>query len=292
LGFVLGGWLNAHYGWRLAFALSGLPALALAVLVKLTVVEPRLMSRAQLETRKSPPMVAVLSALWHQRSTRHLGIGIVLLWTLGGGMAPWYAAFMMRSHGMRTAELGVWLGLIFGCSGVVGTLAGGYVATRWFAQDERAQMRLSGLMVALLMPFYILFLLLPSRGQVLAVLVPLVIVNSVFIGPAYALMQRLVVDEIRSTTLSVIMLFANLIGLGVGPQVVGILSDLLAPSMGTNSLRYAMLIMSFVALWSGYHFWQVGNTVKGDLAALARRTLSETTLERFDEDTKALVASK
>jgi len=53
--------------------------------------------------------------------------------------------------------------------------------------------------------------------------------------------------------------------------VVGILSDLLMPLLGTDSLRYAMLIMSFVALWAGYHFWRVGRTVREDLAMVTNR---------------------
>jgi hypothetical protein len=78
-------------------------------------------------------------------------------------------------------------------------------------------------------------------------------------------MQRLVAAEMRATTLAVVMLLANLIGMGVGPQVVGLLSDLLKPYLGIESLRYAMLIMSFVALWAAYHFWQVAKTVNEDL---------------------------
>src|SRR5262249_8956305 len=96
------------------------------------------------------------------------------------------------------------------------------------------------------------------------------LVFSLYAGPTFALMQRLVVDEMRATTLAVVMLLANLIGLGVGPQVVGAVSDLLKPSLGRDSLRYAMLIMSLVAFWAAYYFWQVGRTVERDLAAVGR----------------------
>jgi hypothetical protein len=85
------------------------------------------------------------------------------------------------------------------------------------------------------------------------------------------LLQRLVVDEMRATTLAVAMLLSNLIGIGIGPQVVGIFSDLLRPALGIDSLRYAMLAMSLVALWAAYHFWQVGKTVEEDLLVIERR---------------------
>jgi hypothetical protein len=67
------------------------------------------------------------------------------------------------------------------------------------------------------------------------------------------------------------MLLANLIGMGLGPEIVGSLSDLLRPIVGADSLRDAMLALSVVALWSAYHFWQVGSTVSEDLSAVVRR---------------------
>ena len=76
----------------------------------------------------------------------------------------------------------------------------------------------------------------------------LMIVFNFFLAPTYALMQRLVADEMRATTLAMVMLFANLIGMGVGPQLVGTLSDHLMPAFGKDSLRYALLAVSLVAL--------------------------------------------
>jgi len=78
-------------------------------------------------------MANVLSTLWHQRSSRHLSLAIILLFTMGLGLAPWYAAFMIRSHGMGTAELGVWLALIFGLWRRSRYLVGGLRGRRWFS---------------------------------------------------------------------------------------------------------------------------------------------------------------
>jgi MFS family permease len=271
VSFIFGGWLNQRYGWRLTFFWMGIPGLLLAVLVKCTIVEPRA-ARAGLlvQPRPLPSLGAVLSTLWRQPSCRHLGMALILLYTLGAGLGPWYAAFMIRSHGMGTAELGIWFGLIFGVGGIAGALLGGYVASRWFSNNESGQMRMSAITVASVVPCFVAFLTLPRKEEALIALIPLVMVFSIFLGPTYALMQRLVVDEMRATTLAVVMLLANLIGMGVGPQVVGILSDLLKPILGTDSLRYAMLIMSLVALWAGYHFWRVARTVGEDLSRVLR----------------------
>jgi MFS family permease len=298
VSFVLGGWINEQYGWRVAFLVAGIPGVLIAAFVKLTVAEPRArpaavaaqfgapppgMSagesprgeppfapgsrRRPIEPAPLPRMADVLSVLWHQRSTRHLTLAIILLWTMGMGLSPWYAAFMMRSHGMGTSELGVWLGLIFGLGGIAGTFLGGHIAARWLAENERAQMRWSAVMVAAIVPCFVLFLLLPGKAQALAALLPLMMVFSFFVGPTFAVLQRLVPDEMRATTLAVVMLLANLIGMGLGPQAVGVLSDLLTPRFGADSLRYSMLLMSATALWAAWHFWRVGRTVMSDLGA-------------------------
>jgi MFS family permease len=210
--------------------------------------------------------------MWRQRSTRNICIALVLFYAFNAGLAPWYAAFMIRSHGMGTAELGVWLGAIFGGAGIVGTLLGAQIANRWLVGNERGQMRMAAVGVALLLPSFVAFLTLPGRYQALLSLVPLMILATLFIAPTYALMQRLVADDMRATTLSITMMFANLIGMGVGPQIVGILSDLLAPTLGKEALRFAMLSMSLVSLWVAYQFWLVGTTVSEDLLKLREST--------------------
>jgi MFS family permease len=272
VSFIAGGWLNELYGWRVTFFLMGIPALLVAVLVKVTIAEPRVhANRERVTKRKLPRMSEVLVALWHQRSSRHLCVAFILLCTVGLGLSPWYAAFMMRSHGMGTGELGVWFGLICSVSGIAGVLLGGYVSQRVFFDNEGGQMRLSATLIASIVPCFVLFLLLPQKYQALIALVPLMVVFSFCLGPTFSILQRLVGEDMRATTLAAVMLLANLIGMGVGPQVVGIISDLLAPFLGSDSLRYAMLIMSFVAVWAAYHFWQVGRTVREDLSALADR---------------------
>ncbi|HWK74459.1 MAG TPA: MFS transporter [Povalibacter sp.] len=265
LTFTLGGWLNGLVGWRMTFFLMGIPGLALALLVRLTIVEPR--TQAAVQTLPVPPISAVLSVLWHQQSCRHLSIALVLFYTLGFGMAPWYAAFLMRSHGMVTSEVGLWLGLIFGLGGIAGVLLGGYVSTRWFADDEPGQMRMSAVTAALIVPCFVAFLTLPHKQHALMALMPLIVVFNVFLAPAYALLQRLVPDEMRATVMAIVMLLVNLIGMGIGPQLVGMLSDALMPFLGANSLRYAMLTLSFVAFLAAYHFWRVGRSVRTDLTA-------------------------
>jgi MFS family permease len=267
LSFAIGGWLTVRYGWRYTFFLMGLPAIVLAIIVRMTITDPRHQAGSLAAPTRLPVMREVLDALWRQRASRHLGIALILLYTMGLGMGPWFAAFLMRSHHLDTAELGVWLGVIFGVVGLVGILLGGYVAARWFSGDERGQVRLSAIAIALTAPCYAVFLFAPQKYLALGALVPIAVAFNFFLGPTIALLQRLAADEMRATGLAVVMLLANLIGMGIGPQIVGVLSDLMAPVLGADSLRYALLIMSCVAFWGALHLWKSGCTMPQDLAS-------------------------
>lgn len=268
LAFVVGGLLNDRYGWRIAFLGVGAPALVLAPLLKMSIREPRG------ETPASQPINAFWSevksisgSLWHQPSARHLVIGLIFAYTVGLALAPWYGAFMMRIHGTSVAQLGAYFGAIFGIGGFVGVLLGGYVAERWFVQDERGQMRAVAVVVALLTPCVALFVLLPGQIPALGALLVFVLAANFLFGPVFALLQRLVADSARATAAAVVLLVCNLIGMGVGPQMVGMLSDALAGPAGPYSLRYSMLAISFLALAAAYHFWKVGTSIDEDLAA-------------------------
>lgn len=278
MGFMVGGWLSRQVGWRITFLIAGIPALATAALIGLTVREPRdptlPAGHARRPNRRPLGISDVVLTLWRQSSSRHLVLAIVALFTMALGLAPWYAAFLMRSHAMRIEEVGLWLGLGFGVAGVFGTLAGGWVAARWFVANEGGQMRLCSVAVAGLLPCLALFLLLPQKAGALMALIPMLLVFNFYLGPTFALLQRLVSDDIRATTVALLMFAANLIGMGVGPQVVGVLSDVFSLRLGADGLRYAMLSVSLLTLWSAFHFWKVAQTVQQDLCEMRRRAVS------------------
>jgi MFS family permease len=289
ISFAVGGWLNELYGWRLTFFVMGIPGLVLAVVVRCTIREPRKqIDSARVERTAPPSMKTVLILLWRRRACRHLGIALILLYTMTLGLGPWQAAFMMRMHKMGTAELGVWLGLIFALGGITGALLSGYLVQRWIGEDDKRQIRGNAIALASVTPFFIGFLLVPNRYVALLALIPSTMVLGGVLGTSYALMQRLVPDDMRATVLAVLMLLANVIGFGVGPQVVGIMSDLLTPVLGSDALRYAMLAMCFVAVWGAYHFWLVGKTIEIDLEARSADGESAT-IDREEPRTVQLV---
>ena len=87
-------------------------------------------------------------------------------------------------------------------------------------------------------------------------------------GPIFSLVQSLSPPAMRSTAAAVLLFVINILGLGLGPSAVGMLSDLLSDRFGADSLRYALLIVTTAYLWSGFHFWRASKSVREDLAAV------------------------
>jgi len=110
--------------------------------------------------------------------------------------------------------------LIAGVGGAVSLLLGRFVVNRWFAHNERGQMRLAAISIASTTPIYIGFLLAPQKELALLALFAQSAVYTLFSAPTYALLQRLVPDDMRATAWTVQLFLASLIGMGVGPIVI------------------------------------------------------------------------
>jgi MFS family permease len=90
------------------------------------------------------------------------------------------------------------------------------------------------------------------------------------LGPTFAIAQALVPPQMRAQAAAVLLLILNLVGMGLGPQLVGLLSDLLAPRFGAESIRWALLVtVTLGALWSIVHYALAARTLREDLRASA-----------------------
>lgn len=270
IGYFLAGWLNEIYGWRITFMLLGVPGLMLAALACFTLREPRLEKAPphvdrEMSSDSRPAMKEIFRTLWSNVTFRHLLVGFSISMFFNYGIGQWQPAFFIRSHGLQTGELGTAFALIWGGGGLLGTYLGGALATRYAAGNERLQLKAAGLMFGV---FSILFVLIyTTRNLYVAfALMALAAVGSYTInGPFFATMQTLVPERMRAVSIAVIYLFANLIGMGLGPVAAGALSDALRSWAGDESLRYSLLALSPGYLWAGWHLWQAGRTVTRDL---------------------------
>ncbi|AFV00382.1 spinster family MFS transporter [Simiduia agarivorans] len=239
-GFIAGGWLNEVYGWRVALMAVGLPGLLLALWIRISVPEPE---RLGAVTESLVSFKQVLVHLWSLRSARWLALGCGLTSVAGYGLANWMPSFLIRSHGMGTAELGVWLALIAGVGGGLGTFLGGLLADRLGQRDARWPLWLPAGVLCTALPFLVLTFLLPSKLPALLIYIFPASVISCYLAPAIAVLHGLAPNRMRAMASAMLFLVINIIGLGVGPVAIGLFSDLLSASLGAESLRYSLLII-------------------------------------------------
>ena len=124
--------------------------------------------------------------------------------------------------------------------------------------------------VALLagLPFAVgVFVASSATGALLLLVVP-VLLGNFYQATSFSQTQGLVGLRMRSVAAAVFLFIVNIIGLGAGPQVVGIASDLLAPHLGAESLRYALLGVSLINAWAAVHYYISGKHLAADLAAV------------------------
>lgn len=267
-GFLLGGWINEYFGWRVAFVVVGLPGILLAIIVRFTLAEPiRGMSEKKVVDPDNTSFLGVLALLWSRRSFRHMALAGALNAFVGYGTASWSASFIIRSYGMNTGELGTWLAMISGVCGAIGVFCGGLIADKLGPRDKRWYMWVPTIAGLISIPFITMTYLVNGPYWALMMSVIPGLLSNVYLGNTIAMTHGLVGLRMRALASAVLFLILNLIGLGMGPLLIGMLSDYLQPTLGEHSLRQAMLyLLPAVMTWSTLHFFLASRSLREDLA--------------------------
>ncbi len=265
-GFIAGGWIEQFFGWRVAFFIVGIPGLALAILFRMTVREPpRGLAEGRVISAEQPSVMGTFNYLWSKKSFRHMAFGGALTAFVGYGLITWAPSFLSRSHGMASGEIGTWLGLILGIPGGIGIVLGGMLADKYGSRDTRWYLWIVSVSLVLSAPFAAGIYLSPTAtGALLFMMLP-VLLGNFYQATTFSQTQGLVPLGMRAVAAAVLLFIINIVGLGLGPQAVGIVSDLLKPEYGDDSVRYSLLIFSLVNLWSAWHYYVAGKYLKEEL---------------------------
>jgi len=285
---VGGGWIATEVGWREAFIWLGVPGVLLALIVKLTVKEPP-RAAPQADT---PSFFAALGALAKKPTFWHVAFGSALASFVGYGVGQYLTSFMIRTHGFTLFQGAVLVGLVLGFCAAIGTFSSGFLADRISKRHPNALSWLPALGFACATPLYLLSFALPSIWLAMPALMIGAVTHYFYLGPMYAVTQGVVAPRMRATAVAVLLFVVNLIGYGLGPPVIGALSDFLAngqlapfsldtvtcaqPAMRTDAqcasgvetgLRWAMMIGVCGYLWAGLHFLISARTLRRDWVA-------------------------
>jgi predicted MFS family arabinose efflux permease len=221
---VGGGWIATHVGWREAFMWLGVPGVALAIIVKLTVKEPP-RSAAKAET---PSFMAALAALATKPTFWFVALGSAVASFVGYGVGQYLTSFMIRTHHMSLFEGATLVGVVLGIAAAVGTFTSGFLADRISKRHPNALAWLPALGFVIATPLYLVSFILPNIWLAMPVLSVAAMLQYFYLGPMYALTQGVVAPRTRATAVAVLLFIVNLIGYGMGPPAIGALSDFLA----------------------------------------------------------------
>ena len=266
LGIMLAGMLAERIGWRMTFVALGLPGLLLMLVVFLTVREP---PRGRFETSPAPPptkgSITVYRELLRQKTYRNLVIGFALGMFAAYGVMQWSPSFFLRSHGMTLTDVGFWYGLTSGTGGVAGVLAGGFLARPLIRRDRRWEAWFPGWSYLCATPIYVALFAVPSLDLALVLTLVGSFISALGLGPGLASLQSVTTADRRATAVALVMFASAIFGLGGGPFLVGLLSDLTFPTFGANSLRLALVCSTLMLVWAAFHFFRAARSFRDDI---------------------------
>ena len=263
LAFILGGLVASKFGWRAAFLIAGLLGVIWALVLLLWLEEP---ARAEEPFSKGefPTYKALALRLLKDRGTRHTIIGAVLTATVGYGATAWIATFLIRTHDMEIGQVGVYLAFVIGLGGALGTLIGGRCADRLERNNPGQRLKFVAVTILIAKPIAVAFYF--SDWTMLSLLLFIIpaAFGAIFTAPTFAQIYGFVTPNERPMASALMLLALNLVGLGLGPIIVGTISVLLSESYGDNALRISLASLQLFGLWAAYHYWKAGQIVSNE----------------------------
>lgn len=289
LAAIGGGLIMEYMGWRQAFLMLGLPGLLLAILVKLTIKEP-VRGGVAAPAQETPNFRAAFDILAKKPTFWHVALGSAIASFVGYGVGQYLNSYLMRTHGLSGLEASQLSGIVLGVAAAFGTFFAGWLADRLVKRYPNALAWLPALGFIIATPLYLVGYSVSNLWIGVPFLVVGAITHYFYLGCMYASVQGIVAPRVRATATAVLLFIVNLLGYGLGPPVIGALSDFLA---GTNlqaaglmladcgktmleankgactvatefGLRWAIFIGLFGYLWAAAHFLFAWKTLRRD----------------------------
>jgi len=274
LGVMLGGIIAAHWGWRAAFGVVGVPGLMLALLYifvrdyRTVALSPRLEKATENLGSSARAIVAALtrspSMLWVCLGTSAQVIVLSTVWA-------WLPSYLNRTRGLPPEKAAVSAALVVLC-GAVGAVLWGMVVDRSGSRRPRNKLftvaALCLLSMAMLMPSLGSIGMALAPGQQLAWIAAGGLLMTCTAGPAVALVFDVVHPGVRATAGAVLAIFQNLFGLAAGPFIAGVLSDLW-------TLPVAMAIMPAFSVLAALGYLLAARTYERDVQRIREQVAAE-----------------
>lgn len=272
--FPILGAVGESHGWRRMFIVAGAPGILLALAFYLTVREPartgsigRRDGRAPRDPRSILVDLAVLfrtpAYLFLLAASTFMGLNVF-------AVSVWTPTFLERVHGLTMGEIASIIGPVRGVFGLAGVLLGGFLIDRLMRRAPHWRVTLPGLACLLLAPVEVAFLLGEPQWIWLVAFAASAFLTLVHQGPLFALVMEVVPGGMRAIAIATLVLFSGLLGQAAGPLIVGAMNDWLGPTLGTEAIRYSMLIVAVTAALAGATILSAGRHLENGRALTPR----------------------
>lgn len=262
LGYILGGTINAHFGWRAAFFTAGIPGILLSLLVLRVVDPPR-----GAQDEPTAPGAGQAGFGSYLRLARNLPYLLTILgyaaYTFGlGGLAAWMPAFLERVRGVPAAQASVVFGGIIVATGFVGTAIGGKLGDHFLPRSPRAYLWVSAIATLCAVPFAALALMSPVPALYWSGMVMAELLLFASTGPINSMVVNLVNPFERAAAVGMCNFTIHILGDVPSPILIGTLSR-------TSSLQHAVLVVPFAVAIAGA-VWIIAALVAAKTASHAQ----------------------
>ena len=266
LAICLGGFVTATYGWRAAFVLIGAPGVLLALVAQLALSEPRCRLGFPRAHTRTESVWQTLAQLRAKKSFPYMLIGLSLYALFGYGVTTFFLpSYMMRSLHATLEQVSQTWGFSISSANVIGAVVGGRLTDRLIKRDVRWHVWLPAIACVLGGLVYWVALTIQHFWSFLVVEFLAEAILAIGVPAAFAAVHTVCGERRRAMAVAIVYFFFTLCGAGLGPLVVGVLSDLLNTVYGVESLRYSLIAMLLILIPSAAAFYWSGRWMPHEL---------------------------
>jgi MFS transporter, Spinster family, sphingosine-1-phosphate transporter len=246
LGYVFGGLVDKHYGWRAAFYMAGLPGLLLALWVWRLYDPPRGIQGEEVVVRTIAERPwAKYARFIRNRSYRFVVLGYAAYTFAVGGLAFWMPAFLERIRGLPRTQATVGFGAVVVVTGLLGTFAGGWIGDHFLKRTKQAYCWVSAISVALAIPFVVV---------ALAASTPMIYFPAIAIGqfllfvstsPINTAVINYVAPEDRASAMALCVFAIHALGDVFSPPLIGAVADYSSLGTAVFLVPFAIVVAAF-----------------------------------------------